>query len=351
MARELGTVFVSASNGAITKLRFYKSPLETGAHVQHLWAADGTLLASAPYAAETASGWQSVTLAKPVNLVAGATYTVSVNTNVYFPITVAGLSAPLTSGYLSTAPGVPDGVYGTPGAQPTNSYQSSNYYVDVAFQLSTTILGTLTPAIGETTDHTPYEMGVRFVPSVGGKVSGISFWNTPNETGTHVGHLWTDAGTLLATVTFAGEAGAGWHTAMLKTPINVAGGQTYVASVNSNLYFPDTHGGLAAPGVRTQWLSTVADGRNGVYGAPGALPQQAYSASNYFRDIVFPARHRRGPAARAVAPSWLSRLAARSRQRARTAKRLLAIHRRRCAIGRGLRQGGRVHPGARRDRS
>ena len=52
-------------------LRFYKGSSNTGTHVGHLWSAAGTLLGTAAFAAETASGWQEAALAQPVAIVAG----------------------------------------------------------------------------------------------------------------------------------------------------------------------------------------------------------------------------------------------------------------------------------------
>ena len=76
-AVELGMKFRTDVGGTVTAIRFYKGSTNTGTHVGHLWAADGTLLATATFANETASGWQSVTLSQPVTLTANTTYVVS----------------------------------------------------------------------------------------------------------------------------------------------------------------------------------------------------------------------------------------------------------------------------------
>ena len=288
---ELGTAFQPASDGTVAAVRFYKAASETGAHIGHLWSADGsTLLATVKFGTGSASGWQSAGLSVPLRLTAGTTYWVSVNTNGYFPITVGGLSAPVTGGYLSTLSGVPSSAHstaGTAGVFPTTSFNGSNYFVDVAFRVADSLHTTQTPAIGETSDHTPYELGVRLIPAVNGQITGIRFWNTPDEPNGHVGHIWSDTGALLSTVTFTAEGGAGWHTAYLTKPLQVIAGQTYTASVNVNTYYPDTLNALAAPGLKTQWLASAPTGPNGVYGAPNTWPQTAFQASDYFRDVVF----------------------------------------------------------------
>ena len=71
---EVGFKFQSTTNGQITGIRFYKGPLNTGTHIADLWSANGTLLATAPFTNETASGWQQVNFSSPVRITAGTTY-------------------------------------------------------------------------------------------------------------------------------------------------------------------------------------------------------------------------------------------------------------------------------------
>ena len=68
----------------------------TGTHVGSLWDANGNLLASATFANESASGWQQVSLSKPVSIWPNTTYVISY----YAP---NGHYA-LTSGYFYPAP-------------------------------------------------------------------------------------------------------------------------------------------------------------------------------------------------------------------------------------------------------
>ncbi len=65
-AAELGVRFSADSNGTITGLRFFKSAANTGTHTASLWSNAGTLLASATFSGETASGWQQVNFPTPV---------------------------------------------------------------------------------------------------------------------------------------------------------------------------------------------------------------------------------------------------------------------------------------------
>src|SRR5690349_22134769 len=79
---ELGVRFTPSVGGTITGLRFYKGPLNTGTHVADLWSSTGTLLATATFSGETASGWQQVSFSQPVAVTAGTTYVASYHTNV-----------------------------------------------------------------------------------------------------------------------------------------------------------------------------------------------------------------------------------------------------------------------------
>ena len=121
-------------NGYITGIRFYKGSGNTGTHVGHLWTSTGTLLATATFSNEIASGWQQVNFASPVAITAGTTYVASY----YAP---AGHYAYNLNYFASS--GVDNGVlhalsgvyaYASGGAFPTKTYLASNYWVDIVFQ-------------------------------------------------------------------------------------------------------------------------------------------------------------------------------------------------------------------------
>ena len=66
-AVELGLKFRSSVAGAVTGVRFYKGIGNGGTHTGSLWSATGTkLLATATFAGETATGWQTASFDKPV---------------------------------------------------------------------------------------------------------------------------------------------------------------------------------------------------------------------------------------------------------------------------------------------
>ena len=62
------------------------------------------------------------------------------------------------------------------------------------------------------------ELGVRFRAAQDGYITGIRYYKPSVTTGTHVGTLWTNTGTKLATVTFTGESASGWQQATFTSP-------------------------------------------------------------------------------------------------------------------------------------
>ena len=149
-----------------------------------------------------------------------------------------------------------------------------------------TIFTTQTPDSPSDTDNNSYELGLKFQSAKAGQITTIRYWKATNETGSHIGTIWSSTGDVLASVTFSDETADGWQQQDLSTPLDIQANTTYVVSVNINSYFAATYDALTSPVVNGD-LSTIADGNNGVFGSPGSLPTNSYQNSNYFRDIVF----------------------------------------------------------------
>jgi hypothetical protein len=135
-AVELGTTFTPSKNGSVTAIKFYKGAGNTGTHVGSLWSPTGALLGSVTFSDETATGWQTATLANPVAVTAGTTYVVSYFApNGHYAVTGGYFTTPRTQGPL-TAPTTDNGRYryGSGGVMPTSSWNQSNYFVDVVFR-------------------------------------------------------------------------------------------------------------------------------------------------------------------------------------------------------------------------
>ncbi|WP_064820199.1 DUF4082 domain-containing protein [Rhizobium phaseoli] len=131
----LGMKFQADAAGWITAIRFYKGADNTGPHNGYLWTASGTLLGSVTFNNETASGWQTAQLSQQIAIQADTTYVVSYSTNGNYSATGNYFASDVTNGDLK-APSGNNGVYayGSGGLFPTASYNSTNYYVDVAFK-------------------------------------------------------------------------------------------------------------------------------------------------------------------------------------------------------------------------
>jgi uncharacterized protein (TIGR03437 family) len=149
------------------------------------------------------------------------------------------------------------------------------------------------PAIVSDPDAKAVEVGVRFRADLDGYVTGLRFHKGPSNTGTHVGHLWTEAGTLLATVTFTSETPSGWQQADFDRPVQIRANDVYIASYYAPAGHYSADSGYFTSGVQSGVLHALADGPgqpNGVYSyGPGAFPNQSYRSTNYWVDLIFSA--------------------------------------------------------------
>ncbi|MEH2588343.1 VCBS repeat-containing protein [Bradyrhizobium sp. AZCC 1721] len=395
----LGVRFTSSSAGTITGIKYYKGANDTGTHTGSLWSSTGTLLATATFTNETASGWQTVTFSNPVAIDAGTTYVASYHSNGHYAATGNYFTTARVNGPL-TAPASNNGVYvyGTGNLFPTSTYGAANYWVDVIFspassgtnqapvasndsgfnvtqntplsvaassllandtdpdgdtltitgagsgvngtasfnaQNNTVVFtpnsgytgpasftyaisdgrgGTAnatasltvnaasasivslfssnpTPSLVSVNDPNSVELGLKFQASSTGDVTGLRFYKGASNTGTHVAHLWTSTGTLLATATFTNETASGWQQVDFATPVTITAGTTYVASYHtSGNYAADpglfnsavTNGPLTAP-------SSATSGGNGVYayGSGALFPTNSYNSTSYGVDVLF----------------------------------------------------------------
>ena len=101
-----------------------------------LWSSTGTLLATGTFSNTSAIGWQTVTFSSPVAITAGTTYVASYHTTGAYADTRNYFTTSLTSGSLTAPANAGVYAYGgnsTTGIFPTNTYQASNYFVDVVF--------------------------------------------------------------------------------------------------------------------------------------------------------------------------------------------------------------------------
>jgi hypothetical protein len=201
----------------------------------------------------------------------------------------------LLNGSYTVAPQAPAVIF-TPASKSVVLSGAGSSGVDFSAQTCNCISiwpSTATPSVIDANDATPVEVGVNFTSSLPGMVYGIRFYKASTNTGTHVGHLWSSSGTLLATATFTNESTSGWQQVTFSTPITITPNVTYVASyfapaghysADSN-YFA-TNGASAPPLQAPAGTSSVPNGVY-LYTTSGGFPVQSYASTNYWVDVLF----------------------------------------------------------------
>jgi hypothetical protein len=152
---------------------------------------------------------------------------------------------------------------------------------------------TAVPTIADAGPYSSLELGVRFRADIGGYVTGIRFYKSAANTGTHVGNLWSSSGALLASATFTGETASGWQQVSFSNPVAIAANTVYVASYHTTVgHFSMDQNYFATSGVDNSPLHAPASGSGGangvyVFASTSAFPANPYNASNFWVDVVF----------------------------------------------------------------
>ena len=151
---------------------------------------------------------------------------------------------------------------------------------------------TTVPGTVSANDPNQVELGVRFTSDAAGYITGIRFYKGSTNTGTHIGNLWSNTGTLLATATFTNETASGWQQVTFASPVAISANTTYVASYNTTAgnysydqnYFTSQYNNPPLHGVQ----DGSSSGSNGIYGyGASAFPTGTYLSTNYYVDVVF----------------------------------------------------------------
>ena len=123
--------FTSSVAGTVTGVRFFKGASNGGIHVGNLWTSSGVKLAAGTFASESTSGWQTLSFVLPVVIQANTLYVVSyLAPQGHYPYNSSFFSSPLIVAPLTATGSVY--LYGT-GGYPTQTYNKSNYWIDVLF--------------------------------------------------------------------------------------------------------------------------------------------------------------------------------------------------------------------------
>ena len=263
------------------------------------------LVNAAPTATFTPPGAATVSVTPTVAATASRTHTATASP----PPTNTPTASPTRTPTGPTATPTPSA---TPTATPTTGSATSIWGPAAA------------PVVAADPDTVAVELGVKFTSDVNGLITGIRFYKSTTNTGTHTGSLWSSGGSLLATATFTSETASGWQQVNFATPVAITAGTVYVASYHTNTgqYASDTSY-FAAAGVDNPPLHALRDGVSGansvyVYGA-SAFPANSYQSSNYWVDVVFSAAPL--PTATATGTPALTPTASPTRTPTRTATR------------------------------
>ena len=169
--------------------------------------------------------------------------------------------------------------------------QDRSWTFSTASACPCTVFGASDAPTGDAVTDQPVEVGMKLRSDEDGFITALRFYKQPNNTGTHVGHLWSGTGQLLAAATYTGETASGWQEVPLPNPVPVTKDTTYVTS-----YYAASGRYGFSPGFFNQGIdraplhapaSTAASG-NGVYhyGA-SAFPDTSFNATNYWVDASF----------------------------------------------------------------
>jgi hypothetical protein len=204
----------------------------------------------------------------------------------------------LLSGTYTVTPAEPTFIF-NPSTQVITLSGSSATNVNFAGQVCTCISiwqPTDVPAVIDSGDSAAVELGVRFTADSPAYLTGIRFYKASTNTGTHVGHLWTSSGQLLATATFPGETASGWQQGYFSSPVLLNAGTVYVASYFApNGHYSATGHYFAGTGVDRPPLHALADGVSGAngiysYSSTGGFPSSTFNSTNYWVDVLYAAQ-------------------------------------------------------------
>jgi hypothetical protein len=168
----------------------------------------------------------------------------------------------------------------------------------------TNVFTTQIPAVGTDNDNQAtvgQEVGLKFKSTSAGTVTGIRFYKTTGNTGTHIGELYNASGTRLAQATFTNETATGWQYVSFSSPVTITANTTYTAAYFSSLgNYTEENDYFLGRSVTNSPLTAAADGTNGgngtdpgtgqgtyKYTASAAFPNQLYRSANYWVDVIF----------------------------------------------------------------
>ncbi len=142
-----------------------------------------------------------------------------------------------------------------------------------------------TPTLSSTNDGTSYELAIRFRVNVPGQILAIRYWKAANDLAAHTGRLWSDLGSLMASVAFANETSSGWQQQYFSKPITIFPDIYYRAAVNSSSGYAFTTQGFGSATSKANLYAAVGAGLFTTTNS--GFPNSSFNNNNYYRDIIF----------------------------------------------------------------
>jgi hypothetical protein len=136
------------------------------------------------------------------------------------------------------------------------------------------------PAENLSTGGVVYTVATQFSSTQSGKITQLGFHRATGEMGGNTLRLWTDSGTLLASVPTSCTS-AGWCWGSILPPVPITAGTRYRVSVNTNVYQSKTGCGIGS-GITNATLTA----HSGFWIAGNTFPTTG-SCSNFFVDVKF----------------------------------------------------------------
>lgn len=150
-----------------------------------------------------------------------------------------------------------------------------------------------TPSHVDSGDGSAGEYGIKFRTDFNGFITGIRFYKSAANVGTHIGNLWTSSGVLLASAVFTNESSSGWQRVNFSQSVAINANTTYVASYFApSGHYSDNPGFFASSALDNppiHYLQNDVHGPNGVYSysSISTFPTSTFNSTNYWVDVVY----------------------------------------------------------------
>ncbi len=267
---------------------------------------------TSPTAGETFQDGSKATIAGTATAAAGAVIAgVEVSTdngNTWHPATITTSDEQAVNwSYTWPVSGYPSTTIKSRAVDDSANLETPSAGIKVNVNCPCSIWGTaITPPTPESSDNHSVEVGTKFTTETFGVITGMRFYKSAANAGTHTGSLWSSTGQRLATATFTNETETGWQQVNFSTPVDVFPNTTYIVSyfapdghyADSPFYFytPPPTGGNILNSPPLHAVSAAALPTNGAYvsangvyayGTTSSYPSNSFQGTNYWVDPIY----------------------------------------------------------------